>query len=230
MLDAAVNGAISGIFGAAGQMCTAGSRLLVQNSIREGFTARVIEAARSIRLGNPMDADTQMGPMSNKPQFDKVLSMIEMARSDGATCALGGRIAAGPGIEGGNFIEPTVFTDVTNQMRIAQEEVFGPVLSIIGFDDEEEAIRLGNDIAYGLAAGIWTTDIGRMFRMAKAIDAGLIWGNTYRSYSYTMPSGGMKRSGIGREHGIEAVNEFLETKSLLLNIAAGEAQSSFVPR
>lgn len=229
-LDAAAQGAVSGIFGAAGQMCTAGSRLLVHNSIREVFTQKVLQAAAAIRLGNPMDPETQMGPISNKQQYAKVLDYISIAKAEGATCALGGKPAAGPGIQGGNFIEPTIFTDVKNHMRIAQEEVFGPVLSIIGFDDEDEAIEIGNEIAYGLAAGIWTQDIGRMFRVAKALEAGLVWGNTYRSYSYTMPTGGMKKSGIGREHGIEAINEFLETKSFLLNIAPGGSAPSFVPR
>ena len=229
-LDAAAAGAVSGIFGAAGQMCTAGSRLLVQNSIREAFTEKVLAAARSIRLGDPMDDQTQMGPISNRPQYEKVLEYIEVARADGATCALGGKPASGPGIDGGNFVEPTIFTDVTNEMRIAQEEVFGPILSIIGFEDEAEAVVTGNDIAYGLAAGVWTRDIGRLFRVSKALEAGLVWGNTYRSYSYTMPTGGMKKSGIGREHGQEAINEFLETKSLMFKIGGEGAGNAFVPR
>lgn len=229
-LDAAVQGAVSGIFGAAGQMCTAGSRLLVQNSVKDEVTERVLTASRSIRMGNPMDPETNMGPLSNTPQYQKTVDYIEIARREGATCIAGGKPASGPGITGGHFIEPTIFTDVRNDMRIAQEEVFGPILSIIGFEDEDEAIRIGNDIAYGLAAGVWTRDIGRLFRVSKGIRAGLVWGNTYRTYSYMMPVGGMKSSGVGRENGIEAINEFLETKSIMISISDKPAGNSFVPR
>jgi aldehyde dehydrogenase (NAD+) len=229
-LDAAAQGAVSGIFGAAGQMCTAGSRLLIQNSIKEEFTQRVLAATKTIKMGNPMDPDTQMGPLSNTPQYKKVLEYISLANAEGARCLHGGKPAQGPGIVGGHFIEPTIFTDVVNDMRIAQEEVFGPILSIIGFNDEEDAISIGNDIAYGLAAGVWTTDIGRMIRVSKALHAGTIWGNTYRSYSYMMPVGGMKKSGVGRENGIEAINEFLETKSVMISTSKHPAGGSFVPR
>lgn len=229
-LDAAANGAVSGIFGAAGQMCTAGSRLLVQNSVREAFTQKVLAAARTIRMGDPMDPATQMGPISNTPQLGKVLEYIGIAEADGARRVLGGKLAEGPGVTGGHFVEPTIFTDVTNDMRIAQEEVFGPILSIIGFDTEEEAIAIGNDIAYGLAAGVWTRDIGRMLRVSKGLHVGTVWGNTYRTYSYTLPFGGVKRSGVGRENGIEAVSEFLETKAVMISTAAAGSGSSFVPR
>lgn len=230
-LDAAAAGAISGIFGATGQMCTAGSRLLVHNSIKEAFTGRLLAATRTIRLGDPMDPTTQMGPLSTAPQYQKVLDYIDIAKADGARCIAGGKPAEGPGIVGGQFVEPTIFTDVTNKMRIAQEEVFGPILSIIGFDTEDEAVEIGNDIAYGLAAGVWTKDIGRMVRVAKALRVGTVWGNTYRTYSYTMPFGGMKKSGLGRENGIEAIGEFLETKSIMISTALpGAPTSNFVPR
>ena len=136
--------------------------------------------------------------------------------------------ATGPTVLGGQFVEPTIFTDVTNQMRIAQEEVFGPVLAIIGFEDEAEAIEIGNDVAFGLVAGVWTKGIGRAIRMANALKVGTVWLNTYRTYSYMMPFGGMKRSGIGREHGIEAVNEYLETKSVMLSIADKAPANPFV--
>lgn len=229
-LEAAAMGAVGGIFGAAGQMCTAGSRLLVQNSIRDEFVARVLAATRAIRLGDPMDAATDMGPMSNLPQHAKVLDYIAIAKADGATLLCGGEVPEGPGFEGGHFVQPTIFTDVTNNMRIAQEEVFGPILSIIGFEDEAEAIAIGNDIAFGLTAGVWTRDIGRMMRMTRALEVGTVWGNTYRTYSYMMPFGGMKRSGVGRENGLEAVNEYLETKSLLLSTASGTTGHAFAPR
>lgn len=227
-LDAAAAGAVSGIFGATGQMCTAGSRLLVQNAVKEEVTRKILAITRSIKLGDPMDPGTQMGPVSNKPQYDKVLSYIDIARADGARCLAGGKPAEGPGLRGGQFVEPTIFTDVTNDMRIAREEVFGPILTIIGFDDEAEAIRLANDTPYGLAAGVWTKDIGRMIRMCKAIDAGTVWGNTYRTYSVMMPFGGRKRSGLGKEWGLEGIEEFLDTKSVMISTA--DIAPSFVPR
>lgn len=226
-LDAAAAGAVSGIFGAAGQMCTAGSRLLVQNSVKEEITRRILAIARNVKLGDPMDPATQMGPISNRPQFDKVLSYIEIARHDGARLIHGGKPAQGEGLASGSFFEPTIFADVRNDMRIAQEEVFGPVLSIIGFDTEEEAIHIANDINFGLAAGIWTKDMGRMIRMVKAIDAGTVWGNTYRTYSFMMPFGGRKRSGLGKEWGIEGMEEFLDTKSVMISTA--DVLPGFVP-
>lgn len=229
-LQLAVAGAISGIFGGGGQMCTAGSRLLVQNSIKDQFTKLLVEAARSVRVGDPMDSATQMGPMSTAPQYQKVLDYIQVAHADGARCILGGKPAQGPGIIGGQFVEPTIFTDVSNDMRIAQEEVFGPVLSIIGFDDEAQAVEIANDSLYGLAAGVWTQDVGKLFRVSKELKAGTVWGNTYRTYSYMMPFGGMKQSGIGRESGIEAINEYLETKSLMVSIAQSHPLNIFVPR
>lgn len=227
-LDQACVGAVAGIFGASGQMCTAGSRLLVQNSIREEFTERLLTMARTLRLGDPMLADTQVGPIATPPQYQKVLHYIEVARQDGARCILGGAPATGPSLKGGMFVQPTIFTDVTNGMRIAQEEVFGPILSIIGFDDEADAIEIGNDVIYGLAAGVWTSDIGRAVRMSKALKAGMVWVNTYRAYSFAVPIGGMKHSGLGRESGIEAINEFLETKSVMISTTSSAPSNPFV--
>ena len=229
-LDAAAVGVVSGIFGAAGQMCIAGSRLLVQNSIKERFTDRLLRLARGVRLGDPMQPETNVGPISTPPQYAKVLDYIEIARRDGARCILGGNPAAGPGVTGGQFVEPTIFTDVTDDMRIAQEEVFGPVLSIIGFDDEQHAVALANSVIYGLVAGVWTGNIGRAMRMTKALKAGTVWVNTYRAYSFMMPFGGVKMSGIGRENGIEAVHEFLETKSVFLSTSERPPANPFVQR
>ena len=216
-IDNAAKGAATGIFGASGQMCVAGSRLLVQNTIKDAFIQKLVEVAGRVRLGDPMHTSTNVGPIATPPQFQKVLHYIQVAKDEGARCILGGKPAEGPGISGGQFIEPTIFVDVTAGMRIAQEEVFGPVLSVIGFDTEEEAVAIGNDTIYGLVAGVWTKDIGRAIRMSKALKAGTIWVNTYRTYNQSMPIGGMKRSGIGRESGIEAINEFLETKAVFLS-------------
>jgi len=229
-LTAAASGAISGIFAATGQTCIAGSRLLVQNSIKEVFTKRILALGASAKKGDPMSPDTNIGPVTTKPQFKKILNYIAIAKAEGATCILGGGPATDPALLGGQFIEPTIFTDVTPGMRIAREEVFGPVLSIIGFDDEKDAIRIANDTTYGLAAGIWTQNMGRAFRVSSAIKAGTVWVNTYRAVSYMMPFGGMKHSGIGRESGIEALDEYLETKSTWISYSENVSTNPFIMR
>ena len=225
VLADAVNGAISGIFAASGQTCIAGSRLLVQDGIYDEFVDQLLCTARSARLGDPSLVDTQVGPITTPPQYDKVLQYIDIARNEGAECLLGG----GASDAGRWFIQPTIFGGVKNTVRRAQEEVFGPVLSIIKFSTEDEAIDIANDTLYGLAAGVWTQDYRRLFRMASALDAGTIWLNTYRALSYTPPFGGVKNSGVGAENGAEAVNEFLRTKSVWLNYDA-EVQNPFVMR
>ena len=212
--EAAVMGAISGIFAATGQTCIAGSRLLVQRSIHDRFVERLVEVARAAKIGDPMSTETHVGPVTTRPQYKKILDYIDVAHSDGATCVLGGKPYTGAGAQGAQFVEPTIFTNVSNDMRIAQEEVFGPILAVIPFDTEEEAIEIGNDIVFGLAAGVWTSDIGRALRMAEKLKAGTVWVNTYRAVSFTSPFGGYKRSGQGRESGQQAIKEFLQVKSV----------------
>lgn len=214
-LDAAVPGAISGIFAASGQTCIAGSRLLLHDSIYDEFVERLTDMTRAAVLGDPMDPATNISPVATKVQHEKILSYIDIAKAEGATCILGGK-AAQPKGSGGYFIEPTIFTDVRNDMRIAQEEVFGPVLSILRFHDEDEAVRIGNDTLYGLAAGVWTNDLTRALRMSRRLQVGTVWVNTYRSTSYTTPFGGTKNSGLGRENGMEAIKEYLQPKSIWL--------------
>lgn len=214
--EAAVMGVISGIFAATGQTCIAGSRLVLQRSIHDSFVKRLVEVAGRARIGNPMEKGTNVGPVATKPQYAKVLDYIAIARSEGATCVLGG----GPyteGVPGGQFVMPTIFTGVSNEMRIAQEEVFGPVLAIIPFDTEEDAYRIANDTAYGLGAGVWTRDIARAFRASAAIKAGTVWVNTYRALSYSSPFGGFRRSGLGREGGVDAVKSFMHVKSVWIS-------------
>jgi len=212
--EAAVMGVISGIFAATGQTCIAGSRLLVQRSIHDQFVERLVAVAKDATIGDPMSLQTHVGPVTTAPQFEKILNYIDIANNDGATCVLGGRPYTGPGSNGERFIEPTIFTNVTNTMRIAQEEVFGPVLSVIPFDTEDEAIAIGNDIDFGLAAGVWTSNIGRALRMSEKLKAGTVWVNTYRAVSFMSPFGGYKRSGSGRESGQESIKEFMQTKSV----------------
>ncbi len=217
-MDMAAKGVVSGIFAAAGQTCVAGSRLLLQRSVHDEFLERLLDLAKNARVGDPMDANTHVGPITTRQQYDKVMSYIDIAKSEGAQCVFGGNPCVVDG-GGDQFVEPTIFTGVTNDMRIAQEEVFGPVLSVIAFEDEDEAVRIANDVVYGLAAGVWTQDIRRAMRFTKALKAGTVWVNTYRAFSYMMPFGGMKRSGLGRESGIAAIRDYLQVKSVWLSTA-----------
>lgn len=214
-LEAAMNGVVSGIFAASGQTCMAGSRLLVQRTIHDKLVDMIANRARTIRLGDPMSEDTDMGPMANQAQFEKVVGMIESALSEGATLLCGG-----PSKErGGLFVAPTVLIGVRNDMQVAQEEIFGPVLSVIPFDTEDEAIEIANDSRFGLAAGIWTLNVQRAHRVANRLRVGTAWINAYRIVGYFAPFGGYKHSGIGRENGVEAVNEYMETKAIWVELS-----------
>ena len=214
-LDQAVKGVVSGIFAATGQSCQAGSRLLVQETIHDAFVQKLIDFVKTAKLGDPAAADTQIGPVATRPQFDKIMSYIEIAKAEGAKCVLGGR--SRPDIGSGQFIEPTIFTGVDNAMRIAQEEVFGPVLSVIPFKDEADAIRIGNDVIFGLAGAVWTKSLKRAMLMTDKLKAGTLWVNNYRATSFTSPFGGFKQSGIGRESGQDAIKEYLETKCVWIS-------------
>lgn len=228
-LGDAVNGAISGIFAASGQTCIAGSRLLVEDSVYDEVVERLVAMASTARMGDPMSNDTQVGPITTRPQYQKVLDYIDIAKKEGAKLLLGGKIGTAPECGKGWFIEPTIFGDVDNKMRIAQEEVFGPVLSIIRFTDEQDAVRKANDVRFGLGSGVWTSDIGKAFRMSEKLKAGMVWINTYRAVSFMSPFGGYKDSGIGRENGAAAIEEYLQTKSVWVN-TSGATANPFVMR
>ena len=219
-LEKAVYGAVSGIFAASGQTCIAGSRLLVQRSVHDQVVERLVKLARTARIGDPKLAETQVGPITTQNQRAHVLQHIAGARETGAECVLGGGVPEIAGLEQGWFVEPTIFTGVNNAMPLAQGEVFGPVLAVIPFEDEAEALAIANDSPYGLAAGVWTENVSRALRMAERIEAGTVWVNTYRAVSFMAPFGGMKRSGIGRESGQEAMDEYLATKSVWIDLGA----------
>jgi acyl-CoA reductase-like NAD-dependent aldehyde dehydrogenase len=222
-LEAAANGLIAGIFAAAGQTCIAGSRALIHEDVYAEVVERVASRAASITMGDPKDPKTEMGPICFPGQRDKIRDFVEAARSDGATILTGG----GDRGMGGLFFEPTIITDVTNESVVCQDEIFGPVLSVLRFKDEEEAVALANSSRYGLAAGIWTADVRRVFRMTKRLQVGTVWVNSYRTLNYTMPFGGVKSSGFGRENGTEGLGEYLEDKAVWIE-TTGNTRDPFV--
>jgi aldehyde dehydrogenase (NAD+) len=223
-IDAAVPGILSGIFAASGQTCIAGSRTLVQRKVYDEVLERLVARTRRIKLGNPMESQTEMGPIANEPQYRKVAAYVDVARADGAELVVGGTPSQREDLAGGLFYEPTIFAGVRNDMRIAREEVFGPILSLIPFDSDDEAIAIANDTEFGLASGVWTRDLARAHRVVRALRAGTVWVNTYRALAPHMPFGGFKNSGIGHENGIDAVKDFTRLKAVWIETepAAGD--------
>jgi len=219
-LDQAVAGAMMGIFYNQGQVCCAGSRLFVEEGVKDEFLSKLTEKAERIAVGDPMDKSTQMGPQVSEEQLNRIKGYVDVARNEGAAVVTGG---ASPELEGafqkGYFFRPTIFADVNNRMRVAQEEIFGPVVSVISFKDEDDLIKQANDTIYGLSAGIWTQDITRAHRFAREIKAGVVWINTYNMFNAASPFGGYKQSGYGREMGRHALDLYTQVKSVWVDLS-----------
>ena len=215
-LDAAANGVIAGVFAATGQTCMAGSRLVVHEDVKDALVERVVARARTIKIGNPLDPETEMGPMATAKQYETVLSHFASAHEQGATFACGGSPVEGLG---GWFVEPTVLVDATTSMRAVQEEIFGPVVAVTTFSDEGEAIAIANGTEFGLAGAVWTKDVHRAHRVAARLRAGTVWINAYRVVGPHVPFGGFGASGMGRENGIDAIREYTETKSVWVELS-----------
>ncbi|RWG97416.1 aldehyde dehydrogenase family protein, partial [Mesorhizobium sp.] len=213
-LENAIGGAMLGNFYSTGQICSNGTRVFVQRGLHDRFVERLVERTKKIRIGDPLDPETQMGPLVNKAQQDKVVSYIAAGREEGATLASGGNVPSLQGFEGGFFIEPTVFTGVTDGMRIAREEIFGPVMSVLKFDSEDEVIERANDTDFGLAAGVFTRDLPRAHRVIAELQAGTCWINAYNLTPVEMPFGGVKQSGIGRENSLAALAHYSQLKAV----------------
>jgi acyl-CoA reductase-like NAD-dependent aldehyde dehydrogenase len=215
-VDAAATAAMYGVWGASGQVCTCGTRVLVQRGVHDEVVEKIVDRSKAMRLGSGFDPDTEMGPVVSIDQLERVQRYVSIGRDEGATLALGGHRWGDRGF----FHEPTVFTDVRNDMRIAQEEIFGPVMSVLRFESEEDAYVVGNDTQYGLAAGVWTNDLARAHRAARALRVGTVWVNTYQMVYPSVPYGGVKQSGHGRNLGAPSIEELTQVKSVWMHVGA----------
>jgi (Z)-2-((N-methylformamido)methylene)-5-hydroxybutyrolactone dehydrogenase len=227
-LDAATFGIIAGVFAAAGQTCVAGSRALVQHSVYEEVIDRVAERTERIRIGDPLEDDTELGPLAFKEHRERVAAHVAVAESEGGRLVLGGKQP--PGLDQGWFYEPTIFADLSPRMSLFRNEVFGPVLGVLPFKDEDEAVEIANDTRYGLAAGIWTQNLPRAHRVAAKLRAGTVWINTYRTLAPSSPFGGFGDSGIGKENGLEVLREYTRLKSVWVNTSSAPPGDPFVLR
>jgi aldehyde dehydrogenase (NAD+)/betaine-aldehyde dehydrogenase len=218
-MDEALRGSIYGIYMNTGQVCQAGTRLLLHESIKDEFLAGMLEQTKATKIGDPDDPSVKMGPLINGAQMEKVLRYMEWGQEEGATMLCGGARLAGDAFDQGLYVQPTIFDNVNTAMKIAQDEIFGPVLSVLTFRDEDEALRLANDTIYGLAASVWTKDLNIALRTAKGLQAGTVWVNACHSAGLPfMPYGGYKQSGVGREMGEEGLREYMETKAIQIKL------------
>jgi len=213
-LDHAIAGVLFGIFSSSGESCIAGSRLFVERSIHDAFLERLLAATERLRVGDPADPSTQMGPLVSEQHRATVEGYVDLGRAEGATVLIGGRRPEGGLYDKGTYYAPTVLTGVPNDARICREEIFGPVLVVLPFDDEDDLAAQANDSVYGLAAGLWTTDYKRAWRIARRLETGTVWINTYKQFSISTPFGGVKDSGLGREKGRLGIREYMNQKSL----------------
>jgi aldehyde dehydrogenase (NAD+) len=217
-MEAAVRGAMTGIFYNKGEVCAAGSRLLLEEKVHDEFMTKLTERVKGLKVGDPLDKATRMGPVVSRPQMEAVLAYIEAGKREGARLVTGGgRASVGGGK--GYFVEPTIFDGVSNRMKIAREEIFGPVLSVMPFTSLEDGLTAGNDTTYGLAAAVWTRDVSKALKAARALRAGTVWVNAYNLYDAALPFGGFKESGFGREMGSAGLDHYTEIKTIWVDLS-----------